>query len=93
MRRKLLLVPAVLLSVAVVGCASKEDVKRVDDKVTDMNAKLKVYVDSMRLYADALHDAVCKLGMKTNTTFLDQQRTKCPTGGGEGTPPPKYPPG
>lgn len=93
MRGKLWLLPAVVVGLAILGCPSDDDVKKVDAKIMATRDSLKIWADSMTLYVGSLHDAVCKLGNKTGTTFVDQDRTKCvPGGGGEGTPPPKYPP-
>ena len=93
MRGKLWLFPVVLAGVGILGCATKTEVKIVDDRLTKVNADVKVWADSVVLYLDALHGAVCKLANKTNTILPDQQRTACaPGGGGDVIPPPKYPP-
>ena len=86
MKRTLWLLPAVFLSVAIVGCATKADVNKLKNDV-------RVWADSVRMYLDATHNAVCTLATTPPVAVLpDQQRYKCIGGGTEGTPPPKYPP-
>jgi hypothetical protein len=93
MRGKLWLLPAVLVGLAVLGCPTDDDVKKVDDKIMATRDSLKIWADSVTLYLGATHNAICELAKKTSTPLPDPTRYKCPPPGpGEGTPPPKYPP-
>jgi len=92
MTRRLLLVPAFLLSVAVLGCPTADDVKKVQANVDKLNADVTIWADSMRAYTRGLHSAVCGLALKTTTALPTEYGAKCVGGGPETVPPPKYPP-
>ena len=92
MTRRLLLVPALLLSAALLGCPTGDDVKKVQANVDKVNADVTVWADSMRRYAQGLHNAVCALATKTNTALPNVYGSTCVLGGPETVPPPKYPP-
>ena len=92
MRRRLLLLPAVLLSAAVLACPTDNDLKKIEADMKQHSMADSIWADSVRKYVLHLHNAICQLEKKAGPVGLVDSARECKQGGGEEAAPPKYPP-
>ena len=96
MRWKLLPVAVCALGLSLTAaCVSKSDMELMWDGGNVTVGGATKHIQGMQPYVLHMSTAVCQLEEKYNahnpTDKLDETKRQCP-GGGEGTPPPPYPP-
>lgn len=91
MRRRLLLVPAVLLSLAVIGCQKSNGGTRTQATESNLARDVQIWADSMEVYVQDVANAACAAAKQAK---LDAPSIKklCGATALEVQPVPKYPP-